>query len=153
MSDNDVDRSREAQFRSEGWAWGTTDGGEWLTVAGSALYSTYLALDPARAVPPPPIIGHPHVLARVRRHGTHFEILEMAPQVQQHVLITATDDRYGHLVTGWCSCSTWEFDHYTRSSVFTGGWRFCGSARPVVVEHSYQRGHANKVALAAAVTG
>lgn len=134
---------RAARFRAEGWAWGTTDGGEWLTIAGSALTSAALALTPADAVPPPPIIGQPQILARVHRFGTVFRIAERAPDEQQHTLITARDDKYGHLVTGWCSCSTWEWDG--RGSVFADGWRFTASARPAVVQAAYERDHARKV--------
>lgn len=136
--------TEDARFRREGWAWGSTYGDapeahNWLTVAGSALYDARLAETPEDATPPVPIIGEPQILARVRRHGTWFRILEIAPAEQQHHLITARDDKYAHLVTGWCACSTWEWDG--RRSVYATGWRFCGSAHPEVVAALFERHH------------
>ncbi len=131
--------------RPEGWAWGITfEKREWLTIAGSAIESAALTVDMDGAVPPPPIVGHPHVLARVQRRGDWFRILEFAPEERQHVLILARDDKYRHLVTGWCSCSTYTYENgFNR---FADGWRFTGSAAAVVVTSSYQRNHARAVA-------
>ena len=143
--------TREAQFRAEGWAWGSTgDAREWLTIAGSALRSAELAVERGDARPPAPIIGAPQILARVRRAGTFFRILEIAPDEAQHVLVTAVDDKYAHLVTGWCSCSTWTWDGMR--SGFASGWRFAGSAGRGAVEASYESGHARELRSIRAVT-
>ena len=74
----------------EGWAWGTTDGGEWLTIPGSVY--AHPTLHPTAGDAPRPtyvILGHDLVLARVREVAHHgvtvtglaYRILEVhAPQ-------------------------------------------------------------------------
>lgn len=126
--------------RPEGWAWGTTDGGQWLTIAGSALDTPVLAVEAADAVAPAPIIGSTQVLARVRRCGSWFEILERAPEDRQHYLVTAVPNaRFPWLVTGWCTCSTWTYER--GASRFATGWRYPGAAHGIGVEALFTREH------------
>ncbi len=133
--------ARAARTRAEGWAWGTTDGGEWLTIAGSALERAALAETPEDAVPPPPILGSTQILAKVARHGDWFRILERAPADRQHHLITVPDDGpwQENLTRGWCACSVWRWDHEAQRSVFVSGWRSPAAARMDIINRAYER--------------
>jgi hypothetical protein len=71
------------QLRTEGYAWGTfTPGPDWLTVHGSAHRTVPLTADPEDAVRPGYATVHggevvPWVLAKVRREGSAFRVLEV----------------------------------------------------------------------------
>lgn len=136
----------ENRRRASGWAWGVTDGGKWLTVAGSAIYTAELAQTPAGAVAPPPIIGSAQTLARVERRGTWFRILELAPERDQHTLITAT--RHGTTnVVGWCSCATWRYDLGAHANVWSGrGWHIDVPQPLDTLRERYETDHAAALA-------
>lgn len=124
-----------------GWAWGATFGARgWLTIAGSALYTAELAETPEGAKPPAPIIGDVQILARVERRGSVFRILEIAPERDQHIPVRAVDARGG--VTGWCSCSTWRYDHDLRHSMRTGGWALDEPTTAEAFGQAWAREHA-----------
>jgi hypothetical protein len=76
------DYRRERYNVTEGYAVGTTDGGEWLTVLGSHWATIPLFETPEMAeewfdakwrgeVP----TGKPYVTRKVRRAGTYFEVI------------------------------------------------------------------------------
>ncbi|MGK5682433.1 hypothetical protein [Actinoplanes sp. URMC 104] len=60
-----------------GWAWGITNHGEWLSIAGSAHARPHLADTPREATPyPANIVNTVAVLALVEEQGGYFRILE-----------------------------------------------------------------------------
>lgn len=77
-----MDVDRKLAFQEVGYSVGTTVGGEWLTVPGSALYLTYLfdTRDEAWAEAEHRgwfnIINSVYICRRVVRKGTWFRIIE-----------------------------------------------------------------------------
>jgi hypothetical protein len=68
----------------KGWAWGTTTGGEWLTIAGSHWAAPLLAESREDAVPyPANIINSTPVLALVENLGyPYYRIVEIAEEAK-----------------------------------------------------------------------
>lgn len=63
----------------KGWTWGTTDHGEWLSIAGSYHACPHLAETPESATPyPANIVNTEPVLALVEEQDGYFRIIETA---------------------------------------------------------------------------
>lgn len=82
----------------KGWAWGTTDSGEWLCIAGSAHARPHLARTPGEAVPyPTNIINTTPVLALVEDLGhPYYRILEVVLAVAEKAGLTLELADDGH---------------------------------------------------------